>query len=209
MFQPIQNKILVKVNHTFTKNATDIQRLAALENNTTIDPADYVTICGEIVALPKTISNTKEYEGYSLDGIFVGDTAIFSYQVIYNLQYYAEQDKIVYKNEIIYEGQRYFQVDISLLFGVIQGGQIKMLNGWVMLDEYPASLIVLDNQSKKMRGTVTSEINYIGSSRKHEKTIRAKRGDLAYFSPFYPQHYQINGKRFIILPQKHILGVAL
>lgn len=207
MFQSAENKIVVRVASKYIHNITNITRLSALQEGASIDMGDFVQIVGEVMSIPKTIKESREYEGYSLDNIQVGDTAIFSYQVIQETIFIEDEDKIIYKNMVVYEGKEYFLVDITRLFGVIRGGNIIMLNGYVMLSEYPQNILLLQNQSKKAKGTVMSEVLYIGNPKTTESQLDIKQGDNVCFSPFYPQHYQINNKKFIILQQNHIFGV--
>ena len=200
MFNPPQNKVVIKVASKYIQHMSNILRVASLENNSSVDPADFVTIIGDVVALPKTIS--KEFEKFTLDGIKVGDLAIFSYQVVYDIVIKAGSDKLEFNNMITYHGEEYFLADISKIFGVIRDEQISMINGWVMLTEYPKSVIVLQNQNKKTKGTVTSKIIAGGEQ------LGLKEFDEVYFSPYKPQHYKINRKEFIILRQNQILGRA-
>ncbi len=206
MFQPPENKILVKVNSKYTKVISDITRLSAMENNTSIDMADYVSIQGDVVALPKRISNKPEYEGYSTNDIYEGDIAIFSYQVVFNMGYNKENDKVTFKNMVMYKGEEYFLADIRNIFGVIRGGDIYMVNGYVMLTEYPKGIIMLQQSSKKVKGTTNSQVMHIGKPRTHQNFIDVASGDTVYFSPYHPQHYKIGDKPFIILRQNQILG---
>ena len=206
MLQPIENKVLVKVTNKYIQAVTDILRLSALQNNTSIDPADFVQIQGEIVALPKSISNNREYQGFTTNDIYEGDIAIFSYQVIYDILYKAETDEFKFRNLVYYEGQEYFMADIKHIFGVIRGGDIYMVNGYVMLAEYPNAIIVLQQSSKKVKGTTHSKIMHIGKPKEHKTMIDAASGDEVLYSPYYPQHYKINDKPFIILRQDQILG---
>lgn len=206
MLQPIENKVLVKVNSKYIQVISDIARLSALQNNTSIDPADFVQIQGEIVALPKSISNTREYEGFSTKDLYEGDWAIFSYQVIYDMVYKKDTDKLEFRNMVFYEGQEYFMADIRHIFGAIRGGDIYMVNGYVMLGEYPRGIIVLQQSSKKVKGTTHSTVMHIGATRTNKEPIDVVSGDEVLFSPYHPQHYKINDKPFIILRQNQILG---
>lgn len=209
MFQPSENKIVIKVASKYIKHISDITRLSALQNNTSIDPADFVNITGEVVMLPKTISNKREYEGYSTNDIYVGDVAIFNYQVIYDMLYTKETDKFTFRNMVIYEGEEYFLADITKVFGVIRGGDIYMINGYVMLSEYPRGIIMLQQSSKKVKGTTNSEVMHIGKPRLNQTPIDVNSGDTVYFSPYHPQHYKIKDKPFIILRQNQIFGKAV
>lgn len=206
MFQPPENKVVIKVVNKFIKAITNIHKISSIQNDTTINPSDYVTICGEVVALPKRVTNDREHEGFTTNDIYVGDKAIFSFQVISDIVYKMEQEKVVYMNMVVYKGIEYFLADINLIFGVIRGGDIYMINGYVMLNEYPVGLIHLLNSSKKVKGTTSSKVMHIGNPRTHHTMIDVKSEDEVLYSPLKPQHYQINGKPFIILRQNQILG---
>ncbi len=155
--------------------------------------------------MPKRIHGS-EYEGFTTDNIYVGDTAIFSYRVICDILYRVEEEKLEYNNMVVYKGIEYFLCDIKHVFGVIRGGDIYMVNGYVMLGEYPNGIIVLQNSSKKVKGTTSSEVMHIGNPRTNKLQIDVVSGDTALYSPFKPQHYHINFKPFIILRQDQIVG---
>ena len=199
MIQPIYDSILVRIPSKHIKLVSDIQRLSSLQNGSSIDPADFVTIRGEVVMLPKKISEANK--AFSMDNIKVGDLAIFSYQVIYDIIYKIETDTFEYVNMVKYKGEEYFLADISLIFAVVRDEKVIMQNGWVMLSEYPTSLIISKNLGKKEKGTVQSDILHT-----QRLPYNLHQGDKVLFSPFKPQHYQINQKPFIILKRSHILG---
>jgi len=198
MIQPPNDKVVIKVNSKYIQHMSNILRLSSLENNSSVDPADFVSIVGDVVSLPKTINK----KGLAFDGLSVGDVAIFSYQVIYDIIMKEGTDKLVFRNMVDYHGTEYFLADISKIFGYIRNEQITMINDWVMLTEYPKSVIVMQNQNKKTKGTVTSKIISI----QENNSLNLKETDEVMFSPFKPQHYQINKKPFIILKKQHILG---
>ncbi len=207
MFQPIENKVLIKVNSKYVQAVTDVLRLSALQNNTSIDAADFVSIQGEIIALPKSVTTKKrDYEGFTTNNMQVGDWAIFSYQVIYDILYKADDDKFVFKNSITYEGVEYFMADIRHIFAVQRGAELIMVNGYVMLEEYPQGVIYMQQSSKKVKGTTRSRVMHIGESKTNRKQIDVASGDEVLYSPFHPQHYKIGEKPFIILRQDQILG---
>lgn len=202
--QAPDNNLFVKVK---TKTAKHFSRLMAVAsaNNLPVNPADCVSIQGEIVSLPKTISNDHWHKGFSLKDIKVGDTAIFSHQVIYDLDE-TYNDIPVYKNLLFYGTEEYFACDIVHVFAVIRDGEIIMVNGWVMLTEFYDSKIVLPSYMKHLKKTVKSEIMHIGNPKNEHKRIDAKQGDTVCYNPLTAQKYEINKKPFVILPQEKILG---
>lgn len=206
MIQAPANKVIVSPKTKYIKNITDVMKRAAIQNGSTVDPTECVNIVGEIVSLPLQITDNHEYTGYSVADLRVGDMAIFSYRVIYDLIMRNEHDEPAFRNRIWYEGKELFTCDIRHLFGVIRDGEIIMVNGWVMLTEIQKSNIILPAALKKIKAAARSQVMHIGNSRTHTKKINSNQGDYIYFNSNHGQHYQIGDKKFIILQQERILG---
>lgn len=206
MIEAPANKLIVYPKTKYARNITDLMKRSAIQNGATVDPADVVNITGEILSIPKTISQTKDYEGFSTDDIQVGDIGIFSYRVIYDLIIKQENGEPVYKNLIKYNGKEYFSCDIRNLFGVIRDGEIIMVNGYVMLTEYEPKRIILSANIKNQKEATSSNIMHIGNSKQNVFKINAHQNDLVYYNSSLAQHYNINEKKFIILSQDKILG---
>jgi len=202
--QTTSNNVLVKVQTKMIKHFGKIMAIAAA-NNLPANPADCVSITGEVVAIPKKITQDHWHTGFTTDDIKVGDTAIFSHQVINDLDD-TYKDIPVYKNRIEIKAEEYFLADIPHIFGVIRNGEIIMVNGWVMLTTFTESKIVLPQSMKRLRHATKAEIMHIGKPRTNMTPINAKQGDTVYFNPFIAQKYEINDKPFTILPQEKILG---
>jgi len=203
------NKIIVYPKGRWAKNISDILKRASIENGASVDPADCVNITGEIISIPEYISPTNDYKGFSTKDLRVGDTAIFSYKVIYDYVIKAEGEEPVLKNSVITGDKEYFLCDIRNLFGVIRDGKIIMVNGWVMLDEFVPTKIILPAALKNQKNAARSQVFHIGSNRTHLKRIDVNDGDMVFYNGLKAQHYQINDKKFIILPQNLILGKDL
>lgn len=204
MLQTTQNNVLVHVKTKMIKHFSKVMALASA-NNLPANPADCVNILGEVISLPKKITQDHWHNGFTTDDIRIGDTAIFSHQVINDLDD-TYKDTPVYKNRIELMAEEYFLADIPHIFGVIRDGEIIMVNGWVMLTTFYESKIVLPASMKRIRHATHAEIMHIGNSRTNMTPIDAKQGDTVYFNPFIAQKYEINKKPFTILPQEKILG---
>lgn len=72
MFSPPLNNVVVQVTQKYTRNMSNLLKIAAIQQATTIEPADYVSIVGTVVALPMEISKKREYEGFTTRDIRVG-----------------------------------------------------------------------------------------------------------------------------------------
>lgn len=206
MIQSPNNKIIVHPKTRYIRHISDLMKRSSIQNGASVDPSDVVNIVGEIISLPLTVSETPDYTGYSTEDLKVGDIAIFSYKVIYDLIIKQEDGEPVYRNLMQYQGKEYFLCDIRNLFGVIRDGEIIMVNGYVMLSEYEKNKIIVAPGIKSSKRAKSSNIMHIGKNREHLVPIQANDGDLVYYNPDKAQHYEINEKKFIILQQDKIFG---
>ena len=209
MIQATTNSVIVRVDHKYTSNLSSILKLASIQNDATVDPADLVNILGEVVSLPKRIDNKREYMGYSTENIQVGDTAIFSFSVILDLIEQGEGKDPIYKNNFFYRGKDYFLCDITKLYAVIREGEIIMQNGYVMGTPIEESKIILPASMRNMKKASHSTVMHIGHPRTTEKQIEAIEGDVFYVNPNTVEKYQINKKHFIITQQSKVLGIKM
>jgi co-chaperonin GroES (HSP10) len=206
MIQAAYNNIFVEVEHKAIRNISSIAKISSIENNSSVNLEDAVNIVGTIVSIPKKVSEFREYKGFSLDGINIGDKAIFSHSVIAEMYLPNPESDWLYKNRIWIDGKELFAVDITRLFAVISNNNIRMVNGYVMLTPHTDRKLILPPSMRKIKGCVTSDIMHIGEPQKHLKKIDAQQGDTVYYSPFKVTKYQINNKPYLITQQHHILG---
>lgn len=202
MFQAPLDKVVVKVDTKYIRNFTSILKMAAIQNNSSIEQADYVNIVGTVVSQPKKISNKREYVGFSADDIMVGDKAIFSHEVIYSFSQLDPDAEPVYRNCVWYNGVEYFVADITHIFAVIRDDKIRMQNGYVMVVEMEnPPKIILDNPTRRSISAYSATVSQV------QKNKPYTQGDVVYYNPSKLQLYQINGKPFGILRERDILGV--
>lgn len=209
-FRPPLNNVIVSVKTKYIKNFTKILRLAAIQQQSSIEPADYVNIVGIVEAVPLMVKGGREYEGFSADDIKVGDIAIFSSSVIYEFAQIEPDAEPIYKNSFWWDGAEYFSCDITRLYAVIRAGEIIMQNGYVMIeniDKQPQ--IYLPQHIRKSIKTSSGTLTQIGNPLVGKTNIDCSRGDTVYFNPNILVHHKIDEKEFYILQQKHILGKAV
>ena len=206
MLQSVENKIILSLATKYCKNFSDIAKRAAIADNASVHLEDLVSIVGEVVSIPKSISNDRWHEGFSTKDIQVGDTAIFSFSIVYDWYQNKHMGDPLYKNLITIQGKEFWMADITKIYAVIRNEKIIMINGYVMAVPFIDDKIQLLASSKKTKGTKTSTIMHIGNPRTDRKAIGAKDGDTIYFNPKIAIKYQINDKPFIILQQHQILG---
>lgn len=206
LVQTTTNKLLVSVKSKYSEALSDISRVAALQNDSSISITDFITIVGEIESIPIKIENTRRYMGFTAENLKVGDKCIFSYRVIYDLVVAKEDEPNKFRNQLILGGKEYFACDITDLFAVIRDNEIIMQNGYVMVSEFFRSNIILPKYIRKAKGTVKAQVLNIGHSLTTDTPISVNQGDWVHFNPNKAQPYKINGKPFCILQQSQILG---
>lgn len=207
MFQSPLNNIVVQVDHKYHKNFSNMLKMSTLNPGSELNPAEFVNIYGKVISVPKAISVKKDYEGFTTSDIYPDDIAIFRYDVIYEFVSGQNSDQPVFKNLIWFKGKEYFMADIQKVFGVIRAGEIIMINGYCMLENMSnPSALILPQHLKNVIQASSATLTHIGKNKTHLKTIKAEPGDVVYYNPGVIQTYEINGKKFGILSQKHILG---
>lgn len=206
MIQSPENNVIVKVKTKYIGNISKILQLSSIQNGASVDSVDLVNIMGEVVSLPRTISNKIGYEGFSTNDIQVGDTAIFSYSIIHDFVIPAEDAEPIYRNRLMHNGEEYFLADITKIFGVIRDGEIKMINGYAMTGTFTESTLVLPSTLKKLKKAAETEVMHYENSKTTEAPIDINQGDIVYFNSMTAQKYQINNKHFSIITQNKIFG---
>lgn len=208
MIQAVENSLIISVTTQYIKNISNILKVAAIENNSSVDPSDLVQIVGEVISIPERITTDQRgYEGFSTKDIKIGDTVIFRFDVIYQFVNLSKNARM-FKNRIWWDGKEYWNCDIQKVFGVIRNGEVKMINGYVMLTDFEPNKIVLSHANAGLRGAQSSVVMYAGSSKTHEKPIDIHSNETVYFNSNLAAKYQINGKPFRVIQQSSILGKA-
>lgn len=204
--RPILNNCLIGIDVVYTSNLSRMLAGANLNPGTQINPADYVASVGEIISIPKLISDKREYKGFSTKDIQPGDKCIIRYDVVFKFHSTDDGSK-KFKNYFWYNRKDYWAASIDKIFGVIRNGEIIMVNGYCMIEDMEKKSLIIENAESKKRTTAFSAIlTGIGNNLTHLLNIAAKRGDRVYYNPNVVQSYKIGGKEFGIISQKHILG---
>lgn len=206
MVQSPLNNVIVKVKSLFTRPISDFTKTAFAEvNGTDLNPADFVTITGEVVSIPRTISKKMDYKGFSTSDIRVGDIAIFSYSVIYDFDVSDENQKFM--NCFWYKGQEYWIADIQKVFGVVREGKILMVNGYCMIEGIrPISTLLLPHHLKRMLNVSEATLTHGSERGRSIGNIEMMPMDTVFYNPLKVQKYKIADKEIGIIERKHILG---
>lgn len=197
------NNLIVKVEQKFQDKVGDIF------TDVTFHPEEHVTLIGKVISLPRSIMKRRDYNGYTTEGISVGDYILMRYDVVFNYLNQPEHDTPIYRHMLFFRGVEYFKCDIIKVFGVIRKDGVDMINGYVMLepDIEPPQRIVIPKHMRHAQATETATITNIGRPLEHLKSINAKVGDKVCFNPKMAQRYRLDRTNFIILKQSQVLGV--
>jgi len=203
---PILNNCLIGIDLVYTSNLSKMIAGANLNPGTQVNPADYVASVGEVISLPKMISNKREFRGFSTKDICPGDKCIIRYDVVFKFHGTDDGSK-KFKNYFWYDRKDYWVASIDKIFGVIRNGEIIMINGYCMIEDMEKKSSIIGNaQTKKGAVAASAILTGIGNNLTHLPKIKAQRGDRVYYNPSIVQSYKIGGKEFGIISQKHILG---
>jgi co-chaperonin GroES (HSP10) len=201
--------VLLTVKSKFTQDFDKMIGMANLNPASRVNPADYVNIVGEIVAVPRSIAQRKDLKGYSTQDLQVGDTALFSYQVIYNIQELPD-GKFLFRNQLNYKNLEVFRAGISQIFAVIRDGQIIMVNGYVMLDNISEpSRLVLATSKRMTPNAVSANVTAIGNPLTTSRPIEVEMGQTVYLDHKKIQHYTYKDMKFGIVQQRHIYAAEI
>lgn len=200
------NNVIVSIDTKYISHFSKMLKMAALNPQSEINPADYVQIIGEVVSVPKEIEKTRWREGFSTKDIRKGDKCIMRYDVVYDFVE-LEGGMATYRNLIQYKDKEYWVADITKIFAVIRDNRIIMINGYCMIEQMtPKSSIILPQHMKRMVQAGSAVLSHIGNNLTHLPNLNINRGDTVYFNPMLVQEYEINNKKFGIISQKDILG---
>ena len=90
MIQAPQDNIIVSIKSKYTKDFGSLTRRLSIGDATSVHLEDFAQLKGIVVSLPKEISKTKTENGYSMEGIEVGDTILFAFNVVFDFYQNAQ-----------------------------------------------------------------------------------------------------------------------
>lgn len=166
-------------------------------NDSTYNPNDRVRIYGEVVGLPKSLSNdAMDYSSHLLSEcdieVEIGDKAYF--------YYIAFSDE----NIINHEGKMYLKIRYDSIICVVRNGEIKTIAGHVLLIPAKKTEIFLAYSVEKKRdltGVVfAAPTPYIGED------IEFSKGDTVHFYQDSEFENEIEGNKYYVMRQEYIIA---
>lgn len=201
MIQAAKNNYFIKVKSAYTKNATDILRLSAIQNQSSVFIEDFAQIVGEVVSIPCIV----DMKGFSGEGIRVGDTVVIRYDVIHDFAIKPDGENY-FRNLLFIKGEQLWKASIDKIFAVIRDNEIFMINGYVMLQDFQEPLIYVKASARRARKAKIGHIMQIGFPQKGLMPISAHVNDNVYFDANKTSKYRIGDKKFRIITQQNIFG---
>lgn len=197
-----KNNVIVIMQRKYVRNFTSLLKMAAIQNLTSIEPADYVNTICKVISVPKTIGDKREYNGFSASGIRPGDTVIVRYDLVYEFAQKEPDAEPIYKNMFWYKGVEYWACDIKKIFTVVRGSKVIMQNGYIMIEKLEKpSKIFLPAHLKKQMASAKAIVTH------SPENSEVCTGDLVFFPPNKLQIYQVNEKPFGIIRERDIFGL--
>jgi co-chaperonin GroES (HSP10) len=199
---------LVDIEKKF-QDVVDTASGVLLYRDTTYHPEEHVTITGRIVSVPAKITPAIDTGHLVIQGD-VGDQVIFSYAVIMDWERYTDRSA-EHHNEIVIDGKSYWKVHARWILGFIRDGVIKPAAGYVYMQplheekEEKGIIIIPDSmQGREMKGI--SKVIHIGQPAKNAKPVDVSEGDEVIYEPRFVQHYEIGGRKWLVLEQDRIIA---
>lgn len=197
------NHVILQINTPYRSQLSNAIRMVNIDPSTTINEADFATIVGTVVAVPKILCKRHDYKGYSTKDIKVGDKAIFSYLVVHAFDENPELGAS-FTNEFRVGNKFYWKCEIHHLFAIVRDGEIRMQNDYVMIEEVKQpSIIKLVSEKKQVENAEISKVIAI----RPEMYVHPESSVAVNFKKC--QTYQLDDNfRFSIVKRKDILAVV-
>lgn len=164
-----------------------------LYRDTTFNPEQYAQTNGEVKAVPRYLKKDMD--------ITIGDQVFFSYMVVMDWEQ-RNRDTPVHRNLIFFNQEKHWKVDASQIFFRVRGDEIKMMNGYLLLnileDTTESSLIIPEYLKKKK---VTGRAQVVSSG--HSKV---NVNDIIYFDHRFVEVYELWGREYYVLKSERVLA---
>jgi len=199
------NHLIVEIQEPYQKNFYNAIRMSNLDPGTSVNPADYATITGKVISVPRVLCNRRDYRGVDVSDIKVGDVALFSYTVVHAFNE-TQTGESSFTNEFRVGNRYYWRVDAPQVFGYIRDGEVHMLNGYVMISEVvPPHILHLPTIRKREVFASPATVLAIGKNVVGKKEIDVKPDDKIGIDFRKVANYAIGENKFAIVRQKDIL----
>jgi co-chaperonin GroES (HSP10) len=126
---------------------------------------------------------------------------------------FKENADMKFNNLLEYKGEEFWMVHYGHILAVKRGEEIVMVGSNVLIEEYSRSevneggkIILLEGTMTKERPMSTGKIISIGEPKPMEVALNVGVGDTVVYDARYAQTYELWGKEYKVLQQKHLLA---
>lgn len=190
MVQTPLNKFIVQFDKAYM-DEVETKSGIKLYRDTTFHPENHAQTNGMITNVPKYLEDDMD--------ITEGDQIYFSYQVVEDKEQ-RDRDSDVHKNLLFYNQQKSWIVDKDLIYFRVRGDEIKMVNGYALLnliEEEVKSTLIIPDYLKKTK--LVGQARIICS-----ETL--SRGETVFFDKRFIETYELFGSEYYILNEDRILA---
>src|SRR6266581_2092011 len=138
------NTVIIKLEKKFYDSVT-FQSGQTIHFDPSWNPEEYTMLRAEVVSIPKSVTQRQDYDGFEIV-VKPGDEVLVRYDVVFSYKDQPDRDSPIYKNlifkynELTGRHEELWLCDIQKIFGVINGNQVNMINGYVMLEPITENL---------------------------------------------------------------------
>jgi co-chaperonin GroES (HSP10) len=203
---------LVEIEEKF-QDKVETQSGVLLYRDTTYHPEEYATITGRIVSVPARIAPAIDTKHLVIEGK-PGDQVIFSYLVITDWNRHTDRSA-EHNNEVTINGKSYWKVHARWVLGFISqiDGTIIPAAGYVYMNplnetkqEKTSGGIVIPDNMQELETKGMSKVIHIGHPLKNQEPVDVSEGDIVIYDPRFVQHYDIKGRKWLVLEQDRIIA---
>ena len=210
------NNVLVTIKNKFY-DTVEFASGIKLYKDTGYHPEESAMLEATVVSIPRAVQERMDYAGMTLP-MRPGDRILMRYDVVYSYIDQPDRDTPIYKNVLLYKGEEFWKVDIQKIFGIILGGDVFMINGYVLCDilydDTRSTRIILPGNAKvpelfrPIPPADRLRVKHIGLPLFGHPPLSVAAGEDILATQGVAQRYEINDSIFYIIKQSHILAGA-
>lgn len=203
---PPYNKFLVKAESNLETEMT-FKSGVKLYRYVGFDPSAFATLIATVSAVPRGFRLDRPgYEGTTPIDVQVGEEILVRYDAFSATRDQPDRDSIRYKNELYYNGESQWFVDVLQVIGVKRDNVWVMFNSFTWLDVVKKTdlnpLSPWFGQLAPWKGK--GVVRYIGKPLNGYPELDLQPGQTVFFDSRVPMVYELDNEKFYIIKQQYI-----
>lgn len=189
----IGQTVVVRVDKKY-QDEVDIGNGKTLFIDVSYTPEHYVTIKGEVVAIPNSKWCKKTDGSFIRNDLYVGDTVYFNYLTV-------DPTNLIEGEEDLYT------LDLEMIFCFVRGGRLTATSNYALIEpkeniEKKGSIYLSAPKLSKNLGFV----KYLSTPKKNFEKTGLLPGDEVWFHEMYAFENEIEEKKYYVMEQTVIEG---